>query len=362
MSDDDRHQRTDADDAHDGPADGPGEDVGTARSPRDATGTDRRRASGDGPGASSDRERATTERHDDATTDWPASRRFAAVSQRVREPGELTDLSRRGSVLLEYVTFGYGAHHLLKSIVLQFVVLFLDAGLLRYTQRPTGTHQAAITAVWLVASVVFLGILAVLVRRIGRRTLTPRFHRPVHVVGSVAGYLVASGLSFAFGYVTFIYPRRDPGTLSLQELLPGVLLVLVFATFLAIGYHAQVDVTDRPSPAAINDVIGAWLDALDWVELDDNSFARETAYDEFVDRTDDLGALLTHARTVEGRELADDFHGWREAFENHAMLSKERIVTGPKADGSTGSARLAAKQDDLRNLTERLEVVAGIDE
>lgn len=267
--------------------------------------------------------------------------------------------SRRGQILLEYVTFGYGAHHLLKAVVLQFVILFLDAGLFEYTtQTGAFAEQWVVAVVWLLASLVFCCILVVLVRRIGRRTLAPRFHRPRHVVGSVAGYLMASGLSFAFGYLTFVYPRRSVEGLSVPDLLPGTLLVLVFATFVAIGYHEQVDVTDHPTPTAIRETIDAWLDALSWIERDTDSLARENAYEEFTARTDRLATLLSHAHTVEGRELAADFQQWRQQFETHSMLSKELIVEGRAADDAPESERLAAEHERLRQLRARLVVVA----
>ncbi len=268
-------------------------------------------------------------------------------------------LSRRGQILLEYVTFGHGVHHLLKAVVLQFVILFLDAGLFEYTTR-TGAFvgQWVVPVVWLLATLVFCCILVVLVRRIGRRTLAPRFHRPRHVVGSVAGHLTASGLSFAFGYLTFVYPRRPVEGLSVPDLLPGTLLVLVFATFVAIGYHEQVDVTDHPRPTVIRETIDAWLDALSWIQRDTDSLARENAYEEFRARTDRLATLLSYAHTVEGRELAADFRQWHTQFETHSMLSKELIVEGQAEDDAPESERLAAEHERLRRLRARLVVVA----
>lgn len=265
----------------------------------------------------------------------------------------------RGRRLLEYVTFGYGVHHLLKVVLFQFAVLFLDVGLLEYTTPPGGSGRpTAVTATWLFASLVFLGLLTALIRQIGRRTLTPRYHRLPHVAGSVVGYLVASGFSFLFGYATFVLPGRGEGRLLLPGLLPAWLLVVVFATFIAIGYHAQVAVTDHPEAIEILDVIAAWLDSHSWVDEPPDSLGRQEAYAEFVERTADLQTLLSHARTVEGRKLEADFRDWWERFEDRSMLSRELVVYGRTGEDVPESERLADEHEDFVDLRRRLVAIA----
>lgn len=305
----------------------------------------------------------------EADGDHDGARRESATRDGAPPP----DAGRRGGVVapppdggrvqhyLEYVTFGYGVHHLLKVVLLQFAVLFLDVDLLAYTRRAAAPGRADyVTVTWLLASFGFLGILATLVRQVGRRTLTPRFHRRRHLLGSVAGYLLASGISFLFGYVTFVLPGADGLDPTVSYLLPGWLLTVVFATFVAIGYHAQVAATDHPTAHAITDAVVGWLDSLDWVEEDPNSLARAEAYEAFQARTDDLEALLTEARTVEARRLEADFREWRERFETRSRLSQRLVVEG-RTDGP-GSDRLAAEHEVFLDLRRRLGTLAGVEE
>lgn len=261
---------------------------------------------------------------------------------------------------LEYVTFGYGLHHLLRVVLLQFAVLFLDVDLLAYTRRAAGPgRETVVTVTWLLASLVFLGILATLVRQMGRRSLTPRFHRRRHLAGSVVGYLLASGFSFLFGYATFVMPAAGGVDPTVAHLLPGWLLTVVFATFIAIGYHAQVAVTDHPTAHAITDAVVGWLDSLSWVDEDADSLARAEAYEAFEERTDALAETLTDARTIEARRLEADFRSWRERFSTRSRLSQELLVQGRTVEEGPESERLAAEHAAFVDLRRRLVAIAG---
>jgi len=263
----------------------------------------------------------------------------------------------RVQFLLEYVTFGYGVHHLVKVVFVQFVMLFLDVRLLGYVHLAVLPHEGVFgTAMWLAAAVAFLAILIVLVRQMGRRTLAPRFHRPVHLLGSVCGYLVASGLSFGFGYLTLVVPTSAAASSTNQ--IPATLVVLVFAAFIAIGYHGQVDAADHPRSEDIVETVNRWLDALSWPDEKQQSLDRERAYEEFLERTDEVETLLANARTSEGERLAADFGAWREQFAEHAALSQERVVDGTDESGAPESERLAAEHEAFRSLRRRLEAVA----
>lgn len=257
---------------------------------------------------------------------------------------------------LEYVTFGYSVHHLLKVAMLQFALLFLDVDLLGYTRRMAPPDRPwFVTATWAATSTVFLLVLVALVRQIGRRTLTPRFHRRLHLTGSIVGYLLASGLAFGFGYVTFLLPNHEVDPLTVADLLPVWLLTVVFATFIAIGYHAQIALADHPSAQTITDVVVGWLDSLAWVEDPPNSLARERAYERFVKRTDEIQDLLTHARTIEARRLELDVAAWRDRFEAHSMLSRALVIEGHTDSDGPESSRLAAEREAFVDLRRRLE-------
>ncbi len=267
-----------------------------------------------------------------------------------------------GGRFLEYVTFGYGVHHLLKVVLFQFAVLFLDVDLLAYTHgRGDPERVWFVTVTWVFASIVFLGVLAVLVRQIGRRTLAPRFHRARHLAVSVAGYLVASGVSFVFGYATFVLPNRQELAIGLPAFLPAWLLTVVFATFIAIGYHAQVAVTDHPSSQEITETVQGWLDALAWADAEPDSIATEEDYETFVTRSRDLQLVLDAARTAEGRQLAADFRTWYQRFETRSMLSRELVVEGREDDESPGSDRLAAEHETFVDIRERLLAIAELE-
>ena len=281
-----------------------------------------------------------------------------AVSPTDPEPPD-PGLARRA---FEYVTFGYGPYHLLKAVVLQFVILFLDVRLTDYVQPGfVPGRRGFVTVTWILAVVAFVGVLVVLVRQMGRRTLAPRFHRPSHLAASVCGYVAISGLSFGFGYATLVVPVRGSPALTPAVAFPGTLLSLVFAAFIAIGYHAQVDAIDHPHSEDITHAVVCWFDAISWVEPGTDSLARERAYEEFATRTDELAEVLAHATTIDGRRLQADFRDWRDQFGAHSMLSRETIVRGDAGGGALESTRLDAEHEEFRDLQRRLAVVAGLE-
>lgn len=262
--------------------------------------------------------------------------------------------------LLEYVTFGHGLQHLLEVVVVQFLVLYLDVGVLEFGGAGRLRTTPGSVLLWVSATVVFLAILAGLVRRMARRTFAERFYRPIHQLGAVCGYVLASGLSFCFGYVTLLYPTT-PGT-GPPALLPSVLFTVVFATLIAIGYHDQIDNADHPRTGLITDVTGAWLAALTWVETEPRSYARDRAHEAFLSRTDDLNALLASAKTAEGRRLATDFRDWYGRFDAHSMLSREMVLEGTVGDGHLHSERLESEHEDFRDIRERVSTVSEVSE
>lgn len=275
----------------------------------------------------------------------------------VDTPGEPTTIQ----YILEYLTFGHSVHYLLKVLVLQFAVLFLDIDVVTYTASdiPAG-RQHVVAPLFLGAALLFLGMLVVLVRRMGRRTLAPRFHTRRHIAAAVLAYLAASGLAYGLGYLVIIWPS-NPTDPTIPELVPGGLLVFVFAAFIAVGYHGQVDDADHPRAGDITDEVAAWLDTLDWVEEPPHSLARANAYREFVTRTDELATMLTESRTYEGRRLGAEFHAFRATLACHSMLSREMVIRGTVADGTLQSERLTREHEAFDELRDDLATIAGVD-
>lgn len=299
-------------------------------------------------GVENDRVPARRVRVDASEEEQPADTRLACLKRLI---------GRGGRISLEYVTFGQGSHYLLQVVVLQFVALFLDVGLVEYLDHGRSERPIAVTVAWTAATLAFCCILATLVRQMGRRTLAPRFHRPIHLVGSVSGYLLAASASFAFGYATIVVPIREPMALHVPDLLPGTMLAVFFATLIAVGYHSQMNGADRPRREEIFETIAAWIATTSWVDPDVNPLERRERYEAFLVYTVEVADLLGRAQTVEGKDLEADFRDWFDRFEAHSMQSQAMVIRGELEHLS--SDRLAAEHRSFVDLRNRLKSLVG---
>jgi hypothetical protein len=256
--------------------------------------------------------------------------------------------------LLDHVTFGHGAHFLLEVLLLQFAGVFLtfqfSSSLLVQVSNPglfTGAYAAA--------SIVFLGILLLFTAKMRKRTFSPTLYTHSRLIISVLGYLAASGVIIVFGYILLILTTTGWTGLNRLDYVFSAMLTVLFAALLAVGYHARV-VDDQPSRDTIVETITAWQESLSWVDEDERSHAKQEAYDEFTDRMDDLSDLLSHAKTVEGKQLRTDFEVWRDNFDAHSNLSKETIIRG---QGENKNEQLAEEHKELQSIRRQLRTLAG---
>ncbi|WP_323192072.1 hypothetical protein [Halostella sp. PRR32] len=256
--------------------------------------------------------------------------------------------------LLDHVTFGHGPHFLLEVLLLQFAGVFLtfqfSSSLLVQVSNPDLFIQA-----YAATSIVFLGILFLFTAKMRKRTFSSTLYTRFHLIVSVFGYLVASGVIIVFGYILLILTTTGWTSLNRLDYVFSAMLTVLFASLLAVGYHARV-VDDQPSRDTIVETISAWQESLSWVDEDERSHAKQEAYDEFSDRMDDLSDLLSHAKTVEGKQLRSDFEDWQEHFDGHSELSKETIIRG---QGETKNEQLAKEHQELRSIRQRLRILAG---
>jgi len=256
--------------------------------------------------------------------------------------------------LLDHVTFGHGAHFLLEVLLLQFAGVFLtfqfSNSLLVQVSNPDLFTQA-----YAAASIVFIGILLLFTAKMRKRTFSSTLYTRFRLIVSIFGYLVASGVIILFGYILLILTITGWTGLSRLDYVFSAMLTVLFAALLAVGYHARV-VDEQPSRSTIVGTITAWQESLSWVDEDERSHAKQEAYDEFNDRMEDLSDLLSHAKTVEGKQLQSDFEDWREHFDAHSELSKETIIRG---QGENKNEQLAEEHQELQSIRRRLRILAG---
>lgn len=256
--------------------------------------------------------------------------------------------------LIDHVTFGHGAHTLIQVLLLQFAAVFLtfqfSNSLLVQIANP-GLFTTAYTA----ATTVFLVILVLFTAKMGKRTFNPALHRPRRIIISVLGYLVASGVVISSGYILLILATSGSTAVNRLDYVFSAMLTALFAAVLAVGYHAQV-VDDQPSRDTIVNTITAWQESLSWVNEADRSNAKQEAYEEFTECTDNLSDLLFNAKTLNGKQLRSDFEEWRDNFADHSELSKETIIKG---QGENRNEQLAQEHQDLESIRRRLRIIAG---
>lgn len=256
--------------------------------------------------------------------------------------------------LIDHVTFGYGAHFLLEVLLLQFAAVFLT--FLFSSSLPVQVENPDLfTVAYAAATVVFLGILTLFTAKMGKRTFSPVLHRRRRLFISALGYLIASGIVVGAGYLLLILATTGGTVIGRLDYVFSSMLTALFAAVLAVGYHAQV-VDDQPGRDTTVETITAWQDSLLWVDEEDRSHAKQEAYDEFMDRMDDLSDLLSHAKTVDGQQLRSDFEAWRHNFDTHNELSKETIIKG---QGENKNEQLAEEHQELQAIRRRLRVIAG---
>lgn len=189
----------------------------------------------------------------------------------------------------------------------------------------------------------------------GKRTFSPVLHRRHRLIISVLGYLIASGIVVGAGYLLLILATTGGAAIGRLDYVFSSMLTALFAAVLAVGYHAQV-VDEQPGRDTMVETITAWQDSLFWVDEDDRSHAKQEAYDEFTDRTDDLSDLLSHANTIDGKQLRSDFETWRNNFDTHSELSKETIIKG---QGENKNEQLAEEHQELQSIRRRLRIIVG---
>lgn len=257
--------------------------------------------------------------------------------------------------LVEYVTFGRRPQLLFRVWILQLVVIFFEAQVFRVV-HPAVTRlfdRPVVLEIYLAVVGVALVVLAAFVRRMARLTFSARFRDLRHVGLSVVGYLLLGGTVVALVVPAPNVPPVLADGLSVPELALAAMATVTLAALLAVGFYALFDLEDYPSRREIRRGVGEWLDALDWAAEPEGSRAKRERYGEFLARTEELSGLLDYAVTAEGERLRTDFEAWVEAYSNQSPLSQEAIVTGDVED-----SRLAAQEEALNRLVERLERIA----
>lgn len=253
----------------------------------------------------------------------------------------------------EYLTFGRRRWRLIRVWILQIVLMFSEVQIFGVF-HPWTDHVDDGVLLWTYAAItlVFVGALVAVVRRMGQLTFAPWSRDPRHLTVSILGYL-ATGVLTVFIVWVLPPPHRGPtlgGGASALQLSLGSMVTGMLAVLLALGYYAQFDATDFPTQEEIDEVVESWLASLDWVEMDEGTREKEQRYRQFVERSDDLEAELQNAVTESGQRLRDDFESWREWFDQHDRLSQEAVISG-----SVDNPRLARGRDRLTAIKSRLE-------
>jgi hypothetical protein len=256
----------------------------------------------------------------------------------------------------DYVTFGRGIHYLLQVLTIQVTLVFLDVRFLQIA-RPdllSGREGPVFTALFLTTAVVFMGILWVFVNRMGRQTLSTRFHSYPHLVISTFGYITVSGVVFVI-YFGILLTIGSQNAAQGRDYLTGFMFTTLFAAFLAIGYHSRVVSDDYPGEARTKEVVAEWFDSLDWVNEPQGSHVRNEEYELFLEKTEKVAELLDRAHTIEGKQLQADFLAWYENFLDRSELTREKMIRGDNTN-----SRLQRQHEDLKSVLARLSLVAGV--
>jgi len=259
----------------------------------------------------------------------------------------------RFGMVEEYLTFGRRRWRLIRVWILQIVLMFSEVQVFGVV-HPWTDHVSEGVLVWTYASItlVFVGALVAVVRRMGQLTFAPWSREPRHQAVSVLGYLVTGAITV---FVVWVVPppHRGPtlgGGITALDLSLGSMVTGMLAVLLALGYYAQFDATDFPTQEEIDEAVETWLESLDWAEMAEGSREKERRYREFRQRSEHLEAELQNAVTDAGQRLRDDFESWRAWFDQHDRLSQEAVIKG-----SVDNPRLDRGRDRLAAITDRLE-------
>ncbi|WP_152419160.1 hypothetical protein [Natrinema gari] len=255
---------------------------------------------------------------------------------------------------IEHITFGYGVHYLLQVLLLQFASLFLSFQFSKDLVLEV-EKKSLFMIVYSGASVIFVLILLLFVKRMSERTLSPKLHRKSNILVSAAGYFLASGVIVVFGYVILIHATSRGTGIGALDYVFSVMLTALFATLLAVGYHARV-VDDQPDRDRIINTISKWEESFSWVEYEEGTEGRKSTREEFGSSLEEISDLLSMAKTKDGRELKDEFESWRSSFEQHSQLSKETIIRGQQ---NKGNERLEQEHKQLEEIRDQFQVIKG---
>lgn len=259
-------------------------------------------------------------------------------------------------LFIDHITFGFGTHFLLEVLLLQFASVFVTFQFSRSLLIEV-TNTSLFVWTYSVSSIVFLLILFTFVSKMGKRTLSPSLHKWTHIPISAVGYLAGSGIVILFGYILLIIATAGNRQITQLDWIFSTMLTTLFAALLAVGYHSRV-VDDLPTNNEIQRQVREWDESISWVYEDDRENRKQDAFRDFNSKMDELSALLSRAKTVEGRELNERFESWRTDFETHNPLSKETVIKGQGDNKNRQLERehleLEALRQELRTMTENM--------
>lgn len=256
--------------------------------------------------------------------------------------------------VLDHITFGHGIHFLLEVLLLQFATVFLTFQFSNSLLVEISNPNLFIGA-YAGATAVFLGVLILFTAKMRKRTFSPPLHARHRIAVSMIGYLAVSGVVMIFGYVLLVLATTGGTGFSRLDWVFSAMLTTLFAALLAVGYHSRVS-GKQPDRDTITETITAWQDSLSWVDEDDRDHAKQQAYEEFNELTNELSELLSKAKTVHGKQLREEFQAWRAEFEGHSELSKETIIKG---QGENRNENLHQAHQELESIRRRLRIIAG---
>lgn len=257
----------------------------------------------------------------------------------------------RVGIATEYLTYGRQPRLLVRVWLAQVVLLLVEVEFVR-TIHPfflTVFGPDAVGEAYVAFTLAFLVVLGAILLDMGERTFAPRFHRVSHLPVSMAGYLVLASVAV----LVTMSVRTVEGGLPVVDVLLASMTTAALALLLAVAFYAQFGVSGFADRQRTRQVVGAWLDTLDWVDEPEGSKRKDRRYVAFRNRTDQVADLLDDAVTTEGQQLRDEFEAWRSQFERYGLLTRERIVRG-----DVRNSELREHHERLRRLADRLRFVA----
>lgn len=256
----------------------------------------------------------------------------------------------------EYLTYGLGGQYLVKVVIIQFVALLLTYQFARPLSVSVNKPDL-FKWVYAIVSIVFLGITLYFTWNMCKRTLSPKMHNLHSVIISSVLYFVVALIVVFSGYTLLIIAVNGLNEITLLDITLSSLFITALTAILTVGYYDEFD-EKLPTQDTLEETIEEWIEATDWVDMDDNSTAQRDRLNEFEECCTDLVEVFSNANTTAGRKLAEDIENWVSQFDRHEGLGKELVIRGQN-DNKAKNQELKTEHEEYQRIKSKLESISN---